>query len=677
MSGDTGESHGKDVELQQMKNTFIQINVEGIEEMIKLWNEIYGPMSVSDDRFTKLIDDVKAFWEQQLECQNERKKNLSKSIEKAGKDALKLEKALGLEAEVQNLACDKDDPLVVLEDKIWKILTTYQEIREKRLEEYNHLQKKERELCVKLSLKSQREERLSFKKVANSKQDDIFIPGIDQINTLKERIDLLEKQNEQLKYDFETYKDKLRLLVEKCKFKPNKEIEQYFSSEKEDYPITTKRLNQLIATTNHYQKMQEELVHEADHLRNEVASLSKKMFLNTDEIETFLSENNGFDNNTIDNLKKKLKNLKDDRKKNLKDLIISQRKVLNDLWDKCCYSEGDRAQFKAYQSNHWSEEVLSFHEMEIEKLQRFYEENKKIFQLSSKYDELWMRLLHLEELASNKDRLFNNRGGCLLKEEKERRLIQKKVPSIKTELTTLLNTYKNTTGKDFMLFGKSLQSKIEEKEDEREKTKETERLMRKTVNKENMFLESRLGFKQSFSDKRRLLTPQHPNNYPRVMKTAHSTPRISRSASTLSGSTVSESTWTRVLRENKLNGNSSITSFQTKSHDSKVARRLQCGTPCTVINKFSNNSQTSLTYESFKENIKSASKHNQTLVQPNRVLRPRNGNKACSEKKNCTPVTKMTLKSSTSSKIPRPTTPIVPNIATRTTNSRRKLPIIF
>lgn len=41
-----------------------------------------------------------------------------------------------------------------------------------------------------------------------------------------------------------------------------------------------------------------------------------------------------------------------------------------------------------------------------------------------KWSHLWERMIHLEELSKNKNRLFDNRGGQLLKEEKERKAVE-------------------------------------------------------------------------------------------------------------------------------------------------------------------------------------------------------------------------------------------------------------
>jgi hypothetical protein len=48
-----------------------------------------------------------------------------------------------------------------------------------------------------------------------------------------------------------------------------------------------------------------------------------------------------------------------------------------------------------------------------------------IFELAKQRQELWDKMLEMESRASDPNRLFQNRGGQLLLEEKERRNIGK------------------------------------------------------------------------------------------------------------------------------------------------------------------------------------------------------------------------------------------------------------
>lgn len=111
---------------------------------------------------------------------------------------------------------------------------------------------------------------------------------------------------------------------------------------------------------------------------------------------------------------------------NLEQFTIRMRDELLELWDKCHVSEEERATFAPFRSLDFTEELLERHEAEVRRYEAFLVENKEIFDLLSRRVELWERMTQLEIAATDSNRL-NNRGGQLLKEEKERKQIQKVV----------------------------------------------------------------------------------------------------------------------------------------------------------------------------------------------------------------------------------------------------------
>lgn len=109
---------------------------------------------------------------------------------------------------------------------------------------------------------------------------------------------------------------------------------------------------------------------------------------------------------------------------NLEKFTLRMRDELLDLWDKCHVSDEERATFAPLRSLDFTEELLERHESEVKRYESFFVENREIFDLLSRRAELWDRMGQLEVAATDSNRL-NNRGGQLLKEEKERRQIQK------------------------------------------------------------------------------------------------------------------------------------------------------------------------------------------------------------------------------------------------------------
>jgi len=194
------------------------------------------------------------------------------------------------------------------------------------------------------------------------------------------------------------------------------------------------------------------------------------MLKHKNTLKEYVEELIGFTKPVIDQLKNNLNSMKDERRTKLKDFIIENRNFLDQWWTKCCYSDNQCAQFKAYGAVYYSEDVLELHEIELESVKMFYNKHKHIFQLAERHVELWKHLLKLEEQVHDKNRL-KNRGGQLLLEEKERYSCQK-LPAIKKELISLLTSYQHETGKDFLYFGSPLIETVTRMEDKYEAAKE-------------------------------------------------------------------------------------------------------------------------------------------------------------------------------------------------------------
>jgi protein regulator of cytokinesis 1 len=126
---------------------------------------------------------------------------------------------------------------------------------------------------------------------------------------------------------------------------------------------------------------------------------------------------------------------------NIERFIDRMRNELRELWEKCCVSEEEQAAFEPFNSSDFSDELLDAHEAEVRRLETYFTANRPIFELLGRRAELWERMAVLEAKAHDKDRLFQNRGGQLLKEEKERKQLQK-VSKRKCSITLLLSNPK-------------------------------------------------------------------------------------------------------------------------------------------------------------------------------------------------------------------------------------------
>lgn len=84
----------------------------------------------------------------------------------------------------------------------------------------------------------------------------------------------------------------------------------------------------------------------------------------------------------------------------------------------------------------------------------------------SKRQTLWEKLNALESKSNDANR-YNNRGGKLLQEEKERKKIASQLPKVEEELLLLAKEYEIKTGKVFTAYGEDIEILIKNKHLER------------------------------------------------------------------------------------------------------------------------------------------------------------------------------------------------------------------
>ncbi|KAL4704112.1 hypothetical protein ACJJTC_001039 [Scirpophaga incertulas] len=112
------------------------------------------------------------------------------------------------------------------------------------------------------------------------------------------------------------------------------------------------------------------------------------------------------------------------------------------------YSSKQREEFVLYFEDQCTEDTLMRHELYLEKITKFYDENKQIFDLVVTRKNLWIKMTELEARASEPGR-YHNRGGQLLREEKERKELCSNLPKIEAQIRDLVKVYEEQTGQVF------------------------------------------------------------------------------------------------------------------------------------------------------------------------------------------------------------------------------------
>ncbi|MEJ1283146.1 hypothetical protein NN561_014114 [Cricetulus griseus] len=137
---------------------------------------------------------------------------------------------------------------------------------------------------------------------------------------------------------------------------------------------------------------------------------------------------------------------------NLKQVTETSRVELAQFWDQCFHSQEQRQAFAPYFTEDYTENLLHLHDAEIIRLRNYYSIHKELFEGVQKWEESWKLFLEFERKASDPSR-FTNRGGNLLKEEKERAKLQKTLPKLEEELKARIEKWEQEQSMAFVVNG--------------------------------------------------------------------------------------------------------------------------------------------------------------------------------------------------------------------------------
>uniref|UniRef100_A0A8D0BLN0 Protein regulator of cytokinesis 1 n=1 Tax=Salvator merianae TaxID=96440 RepID=A0A8D0BLN0_SALMN len=117
---------------------------------------------------------------------------------------------------------------------------------------------------------------------------------------------------------------------------------------------------------------------------------------------------------------------------------------------KCFYADLQRAAFQPFYNDDFSEEVLKQHDEELLKIKEVYEKNKYLYDGIHKWEAIWDRFIELEKKSTDPSRLLN-RGGNLLKDERERAKIQKQLLKVAEELKKSIESWEVENSSSFLV----------------------------------------------------------------------------------------------------------------------------------------------------------------------------------------------------------------------------------
>lgn len=158
-----------------------------------------------------------------------------------------------------------------------------------------------------------------------------------------------------------------------------------------------------------------ELQGKAIKLRETISSLWYRLDIAQEERDSFSKDTTGYTTTTIAKvgtksssiamlitvtillqLEAETKRLHKMKKENMAKFVQATRDELSKIWDNCFYGDEQRKEFAPAFSDDYTDDMLSAHESELDRMRGFYKDNEDVYKLVQKRENLWKKFTELE-----------------------------------------------------------------------------------------------------------------------------------------------------------------------------------------------------------------------------------------------------------------------------------------
>ncbi|XP_034110932.1 protein regulator of cytokinesis 1-like [Drosophila albomicans] len=427
-----------DEAMLQVKAAILAATSKDVDLLNKKWSQMFDE-EYCQELILKLEERVRNFYMDLLTESDEKEKCILDAIDALKVEASEINRLMHRNVDIGERP--EDMPLIVWEQKLDKSIEHLREELQARRNEICELLLQQEELCEELG-----EQPLPLLADPLPKPQEMcaFAEHLERLRAEKtRRMEELFKLRSEIKADMKV----LQLL-------PLTAADERLLSQANQC-LTPKMLEKLRVMRAEMAAQVVELHERIDDMREKVEVLWERL-QETDEVTMQrVRKATKYSQITYDVLSAELQRCQKLRRQNLKTFIEQLRLEISKWWDLTLKSEQERKRFSNYYNDWYNEDLLELHELELDDLKSFYNDNKEIFELFASRAEIWTRMVALEAKANEPNR-FNNRGGQLLKEERERKAISSKLPKIEQQISDLVQAYELRTRSPFLVHGENI-----------------------------------------------------------------------------------------------------------------------------------------------------------------------------------------------------------------------------
>ncbi|KAL4266299.1 MAP65/ASE1 family protein [Pleurotus pulmonarius] len=190
--------------------------------------------------------------------------------------------------------------------------------------------------------------------------------------------------------------------------------------------------------------------------------LWRRLGVAEEDMDAFVEVNRGSTDECVRAYEEELERMLDVKRERMGEFVANAREEIWKLWEDIMVGEEERRDFSPFADDEFSEELLSIHEAEIQRLKEERRQKAPLLASIKKYFEICEEEKELAAAASDQSRLLG-RGtggsrdpGRLLREEKMRRRVKKEKPRLEQDLLASIPSWELENGRPFLVHGESV-----------------------------------------------------------------------------------------------------------------------------------------------------------------------------------------------------------------------------
>ncbi|XP_034536503.1 protein regulator of cytokinesis 1b isoform X2 [Notolabrus celidotus] len=337
------------------------------------------------------------------------------------------------------------------------------------------------------------------------------VPSLEQLENFRQHIANQTEEKVRRYAEFTDIKKQIILHMEELDHIPETSFEKDIVCEDEDsFCLSRDNITSLKLLLCQLEERKAENEARCESHREKIQKLWDRLQVPQEEREAFNDHMVSSRKRNLEALRAEVQRLEELKLLNIQNVTDAIRSEMAVLWQKCFLSIDQRQDFSPYFSEDFTEELLTLHDAEILRLKQHYEDHKELFDGVHQWEDSWRLFQELEKKATDPSR-FTNRGGNLLKEEKQRSELHKSLPKLEKKLKAQIDAWESEQGREFLVNGQKFLQYVEEQWELHRIEKETEKQERHLKKSKQMEVDMLYGTTVRTPTKRRFLGTTTPN----------------------------------------------------------------------------------------------------------------------------------------------------------------------